>query len=96
LAFRVSAPATIDLAPIANPDDDQYEPVIKHIIEDPVVSDTQSVAVLGADELHHALRAWLIGETIDDRCKPLPHVRRKFPELSSGGRRKLESVSHVD
>jgi hypothetical protein len=69
---------------MANPDDKHYEPVIVQLIEDSVVPDTQSVALVRALQFHHTWRAWLIGQTIDDWREPFPHVGRKPPEFDVG------------
>jgi hypothetical protein len=79
-----------------DPDDDHNKSIVIHFVQDPVVPDTRSIAVLGAAEFSHTWRAWLIDQVIDDRREPFPHVRRKSPELPSGGRRELKSVDHVD
>ena len=78
-----------------NADDNHNKSVVVQLVEDPIVADTQSIAMVGAAQFRHTRRPWLIGQPIDDRCEPLPRVRRKFPELPSRGRAKFDPVDHA-
>ena len=80
---------------MADPDDNHNKSIVIHFVQDPVVADTHSIAVLGAAEFNHTWRPWLIDQMIDDRPQPFPHLRRNSPELASGGRGKFDPIGHA-
>jgi hypothetical protein len=69
---------------MANTNDQHDEPFIIWLVQNSVVADPQSVAIVAAAEFHRIGRARLIRQAIDGRCEPFPHVRRKSVELTSG------------
>jgi hypothetical protein len=74
---------------MADADDQHNEPVVIWLVENPVVPDTQPVAIAAAAQLHRISGARFIGQTIDDGREPFPYVSCQLPELSSRRRGEL-------
>jgi len=80
---------------MADPDYTDDERVIGDFVEDPVVANTESIA-LATPDLLDSRRARILGERVDMRPKAQPDLRGELPEFAGRGRAKGDPVDHLE
>jgi hypothetical protein len=79
--FRLSGGLrAVDVATMTDPHDLDHEPVVEHLIDDPVVAHSHSIGVRLAGQRHAPRRPRVLGQQIDRGANPLLLLPRERGE----------------
>ncbi len=77
--------APIDFLSISDPDDQDEQPVVFNVVDDPIVTDSDPVQIFGGMKLRGVVWAWVVCQPLDPRKSSLLRAAIELTDLTGCG-----------
>jgi hypothetical protein len=69
---------------VAHAKHENQQPAVVNLVDDSIVSSSNSPLTRTTDELRCSGRTWILGQQLKDRLNPTSNIRIKFAKLAGG------------